>query len=148
MLHRTRLIEHTTLSALVCKLCMQLMGVFNLWGTALLAVYPKLLSVVMVKLIWTFRRTKKWFVIHSKENILFTYIMSLLYWGSRLYFTTLFQTANCEDGYSVLQKFGAKICHLKLTKVPMVKWKMFMLHCFRTQLLAMVPAKKAILWKV
>lgn len=32
MFHRTRLLEHKTLSALVCKLCMQLMGAFNLWG--------------------------------------------------------------------------------------------------------------------
>lgn len=39
-------------------------------GTALLAVYPKLLSAVMVKLNWAFRGIKKWFAIHSKENIL------------------------------------------------------------------------------
>lgn len=133
MLDRTRLLEHKTLNALVCNCACNLWGHSIYGDTALLAVYPKLLSADIAKLIWTFRGTKMSSVIHSKENILFTYIMPLLHWESRLHFTTLFQRANCEGGYRVLQKAEAKICHLKLTKAPVVKWKMFMLHCFRTQ---------------
>lgn len=58
-LDRTRLLAHATLSSLVCKLCMQLMGVSSLWVTALPAVYPKLMSVVIAKLIWILREIKK-----------------------------------------------------------------------------------------
>lgn len=59
MLDRTRLLAHVNLSTLVCKLCMHIMGYPIYGGTALLAVYPKLLSAVIIKLTWTFRGVKK-----------------------------------------------------------------------------------------
>lgn len=64
---------------------------------------------------------------------LFTYITSLLHWEIKISFHCTVSESRLWRWYSVLQKVEAKTCHLKLTEVPMVKWKMFILHCFRTQ---------------
>lgn len=97
--------------------------------------YPKLLSVVIVKLIWILRGIKNWFVVHSEENNL---ISLYLYNISPSLRNQDFISQHVSERrlwrwYSVLHKVEAKTCHLKLSEVPVVKRKMFMLYCFRTQ---------------
>lgn len=108
----------------------QLMG-----GTALLAMHLKLLNAVIVRLFWSFRGIKKWFIVHCEENILipFTYIIFFLHREIKFSFQYGDSESRPWRQYSVLHKVKAKTCHLNLTGVPVVEWKVFMLHFLWTQ---------------